>query len=199
MQISPAIAIAFSAIARASRSVLPASALAAASAYGPPDPIATMPSSGSIRSPLPDSRNVARLVQHDQHRFEPAQDAVAPPVLGELDGGALEIAAILLQLRFEPGEQREGIGGRAGKPGEDPVVVQTADLAGALLDDGLAERHLAVAGQHGPVAVPHAPGSSCCETSSFLTLSAGTIRVSRKRDGRAPRESPPRPAMVVKV
>ena len=61
MQISPAIAIAFSAIARASSSVLPASALAAASAYGPPDPIATMPSSGSIRSPVPDSRNVAVL------------------------------------------------------------------------------------------------------------------------------------------
>src|SRR5437763_744494 len=59
MQMSAAIVIAFSAMARASRSVLCASAFAAASANGPPDPIATIPSSGSIRSPLPESRNIA--------------------------------------------------------------------------------------------------------------------------------------------
>ena len=54
-----------------------ASARAAASAYGPPDPIATIPSSGSMRSPVPDSRNVELAVEHDQHRLEAAQHAIA--------------------------------------------------------------------------------------------------------------------------
>ena len=143
----------FSAIVRASRSVLRASALAAASAYGPPDPIATMPSSGSMRSPLPDSRNVGVLVEHDEHRLEPAQDAVAAPVLGELDRRALEIAAILLELGLEAREEREGIGGRAGKAGQDAIVVEPPDLPRALLDDRLAEGHLAIARQHRAVAV----------------------------------------------
>ncbi len=129
MQISPAIAIAFSAIARASSSVLAASAFAAASAYGPPDPIATIPSSGSMRSPLPDSRNVDGLVEDDQHRLEAAQNAIGAPVLRELDGGALEIAAILLELRLEAREQRERIGRRAGEARQDAVVVEAADLS----------------------------------------------------------------------
>ena len=55
---------------------------------------------------------------------------------------------------FEPREQRERVGRRAGEPGEDAVVVEPPDLLRALLDDGLAEGHLAVAGQHRAVAVP---------------------------------------------
>ena len=153
MQISPAMVIAFSAIVRASSSVFFASAFAAASANGPPDPIATMPSSGSMRSPLPDSRNVDCLVEHDEHRLEPAENAIAAPVLGELHGRAFEIAAILFELRLEAPEQRERIGGRAGKAGQNPIVVEPPDLARALLDDGLAERHLAVSREHGMVAV----------------------------------------------
>ena len=141
-------------MARASRSVFAASALAAASAYGPPDPIATMPSSGSMRSPVPDSRNVDVLSSTIEHRLEPAQNAIAAPVLRELDGGAFEVAAILFELRFEAREQRERIGGRAGEAGENPVVVEPADFPGGLLDDGLAEGHLPVAGQHGAVAMP---------------------------------------------
>ena len=39
------------------------------------------------------------------------------------------------------------------KPGEDAVVVEAADLLRALLDDGLAEGHLTVAGQDGAVAM----------------------------------------------
>ena len=106
-----------------------ASALAAASAYGPPDPIATIPSSGSIRSPLPESRIRRLAVQDDEHRFEAPQDAIGAPVLGELDGRAFEIAAILLELGLEPGEERERVGGRAGEPGQDAVVVEPPDLA----------------------------------------------------------------------
>ena len=110
-----------------------ASAFAAASAYAPPDPIPMMPSSGSIRSPVPESRNVDLIVHDDQHRLEPAQHAVGAPVLGQLDRRALEVAAILLQLRLEPREQRERVGRRAGEAGQDLVVVEPADLAGACL------------------------------------------------------------------
>ena len=111
------------------------SALAAACAKAPPDPMPMMPSSGSIRSPVPDSRNVDLRSTMTQHRFEAAQRAIGAPVLGELDGGAIEIAAILLELGLEPGEQRKRIGRRAGKAGEDAVVVEPPDLPRAVLDD----------------------------------------------------------------
>ncbi len=40
-----------------------------------------------------------------------------------------------------------------GEPGEDPVVVEAPDLPGPLLDDGVAQRHLAVAGEDGVILV----------------------------------------------
>ena len=141
-------------------SVCLASAFAAASAYAPPDPIAMIPSSGSIRSPVPERRYVALRVHDDQHRLEPAQHPVGPPVLGQLDGGALEVAAVLLQLRLEAREEREGVGRRAGEAGQDLVVVQPADLLRALLDDGVAEGDLAVAGHDRLAAVPDR--QNCC-------------------------------------
>ena len=77
-------------------------------------------------------QQIRRLPVHDdEHGLEAAQDPVAAPILGELDGGALEVAAILLELRLEPREKREGIGGRAREAGEDAVVVKTPDLARA--------------------------------------------------------------------
>src|SRR5205085_750041 len=90
----------------------------------------------------------------DEHCLEAAQNPIASPILRELDGGSLEIATVLLQLRLESREKRERIGGGAGKAGENPVVVQTADLARGLLHDGLAEGDLAVAGEDRPVLVP---------------------------------------------
>ena len=53
------------------------------------------------------------------------------PVLGELDGGALQVAAVLLELGLEAREEREGVGGRAREAGQDAVVVQPPDLARA--------------------------------------------------------------------
>ena len=61
---------------------------------------------------------------------------------------ALEVAAVLFELGFEAREEREGVGGGAGEAGQDRVVVEPPDLAGALLEDGVAERDLAVAGEH---------------------------------------------------
>ena len=51
---SPAISSARCTISRGGSSVLTSNARAAASAYEPPDPIARMPSSGSISSPVPE-------------------------------------------------------------------------------------------------------------------------------------------------
>ena len=59
------------------------------------------------------------LVGDDEHRLEPAKQAVGAPVARELDGGAFEVAAILLELRFEAREERKGVGGRAGEAGQD--------------------------------------------------------------------------------
>ena len=54
MQISEAIFKAWSAIARAESLLLRSKARAAARAYGPPEPIAATPSSGSTTSPFPE-------------------------------------------------------------------------------------------------------------------------------------------------
>ena len=83
-----------------------------------------MPSSGSITSPVPETRNVLLAVGHDQQRLQPAQHAVGAPVLGQLDRGAREVAAVLLQLGLEALEQRERVGRRAGEARQHPAVVQ---------------------------------------------------------------------------
>src|SRR2546428_8093159 len=57
MSISAAIVRACSTMSRAPISVRRARARAAASAHGPPEPTATRPSSGSMRSPVPERRN----------------------------------------------------------------------------------------------------------------------------------------------
>src|SRR5262249_38688514 len=67
---------------------------------------------------------------------------------------SLEVPAILFELRFEPGKERERVGRRAGEPRENLVVVQPPDLLRGLLHDGLAKGHLAVAGKHRAVPVP---------------------------------------------
>ena len=53
-----------------------------------------------------------------------------------------------LQLGLEPLEQGEGVGRRAGEARDDLAVADAPDLLGVALDDGLAHRHLAVAGHH---------------------------------------------------
>src|SRR5262249_60388125 len=59
-----------------------------------------------------------RLVGDDQERLELAEHLVRAPVLGELDRGALEVAAVLLELGLETGEEREGVGRRARETGD---------------------------------------------------------------------------------
>ncbi len=86
------------------------------------------------------------LVGDRHHRLEPAQIAVGAPILGEFDAGAGQLPGILFELGFEPLEEGERVGGGAGKPGDDVAAGEAAHLAGIRLDDGVAHRHLAVAG-----------------------------------------------------
>src|SRR5882724_1886462 len=63
------------------------------------------------------------------------------------------MALMLLELRFEALEQREGVGCRAGESRQHIVMIDPAHLARGRLDDNVAERHLAVAAErHGAVA-----------------------------------------------
>src|SRR6185369_1937632 len=90
-----------------------------------------------------------------EHRLEPAQDAVGAPVLGELHGGAHQVALVLVELRLEALEQREGVRGAAGEAGEDAVLIKAAHLLRAALHDDVAERHLPVAAERDLAVAAH--------------------------------------------
>ena len=95
-------------------------------------------------------------VGDDQQRFEAAQHAVGAPVLGELDGGALEVARGT--ARASPRTSRRASRRRrvrAGESGEHLAVEEAAHLARAALHHGLADAHLAVARHHHTAVVAH--------------------------------------------
>ena len=56
------------------------------------------------------------VVGDHQQRLEPAQHAIGAPVLGQLDGGAAQVAVVLLELRLELLEQREPSAPEPAKP-----------------------------------------------------------------------------------
>ena len=86
------------------------------------------------------------LVGDQHHRLQSAQIAVHAPILGEFDAGPGELTGILFELGFEPLEQREGVGGRAGEAGDHVALAEPSHFFGVALHDGLAEAHLTVAG-----------------------------------------------------
>src|SRR6185437_10293326 len=145
MQISPAIPSAFSTIWRASRSELSSSALAAACANGPPEPIAIRPCSGSSTSPLPEISSDASLsATASMASSRPSRRSVRHSLASST--GASELAIVGGQLVLEQFEQREGVGGGAGKARQHVgILAEPADLAGIGLDHGVAQRDLAVA------------------------------------------------------
>src|SRR2546430_6813155 len=87
-------------------------------------------------------------VGHCEERLQAAEDAVHPPVLGELDGGARQIPAMLLELGLELREQREGIRGGAGKARQHPPAIDLPHLARPRLDDRLPDRDLTRSEEH---------------------------------------------------
>ena len=99
----------------------------------PPEPIAITPvlRLEHVAGAREDEADL--LVGDEHHRLEPAQIAVGAPVLGEFDAGAHELAGILLELGFQPLEQGEGVGRRAGEAGDDLALAEPADLAGVAI------------------------------------------------------------------
>ena len=61
---------------------------------------------------------------------------------------ARELAAMLFELRFQPVEEGQGIGGGAGKSGDHRPIAESPHLPGIRFDDGLAQGDLPVAGDH---------------------------------------------------
>jgi len=58
------------------------------------------------------------------------------PVFGEFDGGAAEVAVILLEFRLETAEEGEGVGGGTGESSENFVLIEAANFLGSVLDYG---------------------------------------------------------------
>src|SRR5262249_33212398 len=102
-------------------------------------------------------------VGNGEHRFQPAQDAIGAPVLGELDRRAHEVSLVLVELRLEALEERERVRRAAGEAREDLVVMQAPHLLCAALDDHLAERHLPVAAERDARAAAHGKDDSAVE------------------------------------
>src|SRR5262249_2562065 len=127
-------------------------------------------------------------VHHDEHRLEAPEHAVRAPLLRQLHRGSFQVAAVLLQFRLEPRKERERIGGGAGDPGQDAVVVQAPDLAGALLDHGVPERDLPVAGHHGLPLVTDRQDGRCVKHAQKLSVSGGALA---GRQSCPPDETPP--------
>src|SRR5438445_7055199 len=75
-------------------------------------------------------------VGDDEERLKLPQVLVHPPVFGQLHDGPFHVAAILFELRLEAGEKGEGIGGGAGKAGQDLVVKDAPHSRRAVLHDG---------------------------------------------------------------
>src|SRR6516162_9982157 len=75
----------------------------------------------------------------DHHRFQPAQIAIGAPVLRQLDRGAGELPGILLELGFQPLEQRKGVRRGACKSADDVALAEAADLFGIGLDHRLTD------------------------------------------------------------
>ena len=129
------------------------SARAAASAYAPPDPIARIPSSGSMMSPVPEMMNPCCRSSHGEQRFQPPQDPITSPVLGQLDGRFRHVPREPLEFLLELLEQRKGVRRRPGKAGQQLAAAQRAHFLRVRLHDRFADRDLAVTAER-DLAVP---------------------------------------------
>src|SRR5438105_5564997 len=69
------------------------------------------------------------IVGDGQHGFEPAQNSVGAPVLGQFDRRALQLSLVLVELRLEALKQRECVRGGARKTRQHSVVYEPAYLA----------------------------------------------------------------------
>ena len=100
-----------------------------------------------------------------EHGFEPAENAIGAPILGQLDDGAAGIFRVFGELFLEAFEEGERIGGGAGETGQDLAVADPADFDGIVLGDDGAQGDLTVAAE-GDLIV-FADGEDCCGSSRF--------------------------------
>jgi len=98
--------------------------------------------------PLPAEQEHLFAIRDKQQCFEMTQEFIRAPVFRQFNGRAAKVAVVLLQFLFKPAEQRKRIGGGTCKACQNLVLVEPADLLGRVLDYGLAEGYLAVAGQY---------------------------------------------------
>ena len=112
-----------------------------------------------------DHEQVLRVADQQQ-RLEAAQITIAAPVLGELDGGAREIAEFF-ELAFEAFEQREGIGRAAGESAEHLAVAERTHLACVALHHRVAERDLPVAADGDSAVAPHGQDGGAVRIEDF--------------------------------
>ena len=83
----------------------------------------TSPSSGSITSPVPDTMKVDSASATASSASSRRSTRSVRQSLASSTAARGEVAAVLLELRLEPLEEREGVGGGAREAGQDPVVV----------------------------------------------------------------------------
>ena len=128
MQISLAMRMASAAMSLALSLVCLASARAAATRVGAAGADGANAVVGLDHVAIAGEQKRGLGVGDDQQRVQVAQRAVLAPFLGEFNGGSRQIAVIFLQFAFEAPEERERVGGAAGKARDDLVVVQAARL-----------------------------------------------------------------------
>ena len=80
--------------------------------------------------PIAGNEQDALAVCDEEQGFQLVQDFVRPPVFGQLDSTAYQIAIVFIQFIFKTIEQGERIGYRSGKTTDDFAMVQAADLLG---------------------------------------------------------------------
>src|ERR1700730_2012487 len=89
-----------------------------------------------------------------------AERAVLAPFFGQLDRRLLQVAGMFLEFAFEPFEQSNCVGGRAGKTGNDLIVVEPARFAGGMFHDVIAHGYLAIGDEYDFVVLTHAQNRS---------------------------------------
>jgi hypothetical protein len=83
-------------------------------------------------------------VSNDQERFEMAKSAILSPLLGQFDGGLLQIARVFLEFAFEALEERKGVRSRPCKARKNFVIVKATGLPGGVFEHVITQSNLAI-------------------------------------------------------
>ena len=96
------------------------------------------------------------LVGDGEESLEPAEHPIAPPILGQLDRGALKISGVALQFLLELLEESEGVGSSTGEAREQLAAVQRTHFLRVRLHHCLTNGDLAVTAQRNLPVPAHA-------------------------------------------